>query len=77
MKVVIGLSINTRLQIENFNVLVQWSMHCPIQRWDFFYECVTQKFYECNLDKNLFVEDDDVEEDETLKPFDNNDGIIQ
>ena len=36
----------------------------------FFYECVTQKFYECNLDKNLFVEDDDVEEDEMLEPFD-------
>ena len=35
-----------------------------------FYECVTQKLYECNPDKNLFVEDDDVEEDEMLEPFD-------
>ena len=42
----------------------------PNSKMGFFYECVTQTFYECNLDKNLFVEDDDVEEDETLEPFD-------
>ena len=42
----------------------------PNSKTGFFYECVTQKFYECNLDKNLFVEDDDVEEDEMLEPFD-------
>ena len=47
-------------------------MECalPNSKTGFFYECVTQKFYECNPDKNLFVEDDNVEEDETLEPFD-------